>query len=282
MSRLRTALPVLGGFGAGMTFARRSRLASVAVRALSGRRSSSAGHAGIRVDLGPAVGEWSRPALVASLDHTLSDVVGRPVEGAAYSRFGEFEGRHPYSRFLDPDSPYYQAWLGAYVVLDGPDGAFAFSAGDCPRTEDALAVLEADQRLVYRSTGCPHRFDGGRCTRPVGSILLHPPREDGWWRLRGEADSWSNYCRGGGGSDIWGRTLYGVVPAADEHDVDDYHPLRYTGEFWIRHDDALRATCCAFMIAPRFADRSGREHFSGEALLAEVAERLSLVRFARG
>ena len=281
MSRVTTALSVLGGLGAGAAYTRRSRLRSIALRFLSGRRPNPARSAGITVDLGPPVGAWSRPALVASLDRALSEVVGRPVEGAAFSRFGEFEGRRAYSRFLDPDSPYYQAWLGAYVVLDGPDGAFAFSGGDRPRAEDALAVLEADQRLVYRSTGCRNRFDDGRCTRLAGSILTYPPREDGWWRLRGEADSWSSYCRGGRGSDFWGRSLYGVIPASDEHDVDDFHALRYVGEFWIRHDEALGATCCAFTIAPRFVDRSGRERFPGEALLPAAVERLSSVRFRR-
>ncbi len=281
VSRLTTALPVLGGLTAGLTYNRRSQLRSVAVRALSARRPNSASRAGIRIDLGPTYGDWSRPALVASLDHTLSDVVGRPVEGAACSRFGEFEGRSPYSRFLDPASPHYQAWLGAYVVLDGPDGAFGFAPDGSPRSDDALAVLEADQRLVYASTGCPHRFEDGRCTRLSGSILIYPPREGGWWRLRGEAESWSNYCRGGRDSNVWGRALYGVVPADDEHDVDDFHPLRYSGEFWIRHDDPLGATCCAFLIAPRFVDRSGRERFPGEALLTEAAERLPFVRFER-
>jgi len=281
MSRLRIALLVLGGFGAGLTSSRRARVRSLGVRVLSGRRPNAASRAGIRVDLGPAAGEWSRPPLAASLDHALSDVVGRPLEGAAYSRFGDFEGRRSYSRFLDPDSPYYQAWLGAYVVLDGPQGAFGFGPDGAARPEDALAVLEADQRLVYRSTGCPRRFENGCRTRLVGDPEVAEPEGDGWWRLRGEADTWSSYCRGGRDTNVWGRSLYGVVPTRAEHAVDDFHPARYVGEFWIRHDEALSATCCAFMIAPRYVDRGGQERFPGESLLAESANRLSLVRFPR-
>ena len=120
---------------------------------------------------------------------------------------------------------------------------------------------------------------GARARAPRGWCASS--REDGWWKLRGEAESWSNYCRGGQSSNGWGHALYGVVPADDKHDVDDFHPLRYQGEFRIRHDETLAATCCAFLIAPRFVDRGGRERFPGLSLLTEVADRLSLVRFGR-
>jgi hypothetical protein len=278
----RTFLAVPGGFVVGLTWGRRALLTSFALRLLSSRRSNAAKRARIRVDLGPAVGEWSRPALVASLDHALSNVLGRSVEGAAFSRFGDFEERRPYSRFLDPDSDYYQAWLGAYVVLDGPAGHFGFGPDGVPRVDEALAVLEADQRLVYRSSGCPHRFENDMCTHPIGSLEVLPPAADGWWRLRGEAETWSSYRRGGRGANVWGRLLYGVVPENAEHCVDDYHPLRYVGEFRIRHDDELGATCCAFAISPRFVDRQGRERFASRDLLRDAGDRLGGVCFRRG
>jgi hypothetical protein len=275
----RTVFAALGGLVAGLTWYRRSRISSVAVRALSGRRPNAATRKRIRVDLGAPTGDWSRTALAASLDHTLSEVVGRPVEGAAYSRFGDFEGQRRYSRFLDPTSLYYQAWLGAYVVLDSPDGRFGFSAAGDLRVEDALAVLEADQRLVYRSTGCPNRFSDGRATRALGELAVTPPTNlQPFWRLRGEAESWSNYCRGGKQSNGWGRALYGVVPADARHDVEDFHPLRYVGEFRVFHDEALGATCCSFLIAPRFVDRSGRELFPGQDLL-RYGDALAGIRF---
>jgi hypothetical protein len=248
---------------------------------LSQRRPNAATRNRIRVDLGQPSGDWCRQALAARLDHTLSEVLGRPVEGAAYSRFGDFEPRRPYSSFLDPDSPYYQAWVGAYVVLDDSAGRFGFTPDGSLCVQDVLAVLEADQRLVYRSTGCPHRFDDGRCTRQVGEVEVSSADEDGWLRLRGEAETWSSYERGGRRSNSWGRALYGVVPEDARHEVDDYHPLRYVGEFWIRHDEGLEATCCAFAIAPRFVDRAGVERFPGAELLIRASDVPRYVTFSR-
>ena len=263
----------------------RGLLMSLAVRLLASRLSNAAKRQGLKIRFGRHEGDWIRLTLQADLGKTLSQVLGYPVEAAAYSRFGGFKLSRLYSDFMNPDSPYYQCWLGAYAVFDcEPRKAFGFDAqGELVRG-DALAVLEADQRLVFRSAGCPHRFPDGNAVRLNGQLEGEVREENGlsWWCIWGEADTWSAYHKG---PNPEGRRLrsrvYGMVPHSATHDVDDFHPLRYRGEFWMRHFPEYGATCAKFYICPAYTDQQGPEVNPRQDLIAECQQLLKTITFSQ-
>lgn len=263
----------------------RGLLMSVAVRLLASLLPNGAKRRGLTISLGDHGGSWIRVGLQADLGKTLSQVLSRPVEAVAYSRFGGFNLSRLYSDFVCPDSPYYQAWLGAYVVFDDENRrAFGFDEQGDFVPDEVLAVLEADQRLVYRSAGCPRKFPDGNLVRPRGQLTGEKVKHAGlsWWRISGEADTWSTYHRGGSAQASRLRSkVYGVVPSSAEHEVDDYHPLHYRGEFWMRYFPEYNATCAKFYICPFYVDRFGREIRKGKQIVPECRELLKNITFTQ-
>jgi hypothetical protein len=263
----------------------RGLLTSVAVRLLASRLPNPAKRRGPTISLGDHDGAWIRIGLQANLGKTLSQVLGRPVEAVAYSRFGGFNLSRLYSDFVCPDSPYYQAWLGAYVVFDDEKRrAFGFDELGDFVPDEVLAVLEADQRLVYRSAGCPRKFPDGNLVRLRGELTGEKVEQAGlsWWCISGEADTWSTFHRGASPEASRLRSkVYGVVPASAAYEVDDYHPLCYRGEFWMRYFPEHNATCAKFFICPFYVDRLGREVRKGEQIVPECRELLKNITFAQ-
>jgi hypothetical protein len=262
----------------------RGLLMSLIVRFLASTLPNAAKSHGLAIRFGAHQGSWVRLTLKANLGKILSEVVGRPVEAAAYSKFGGFSLNHVYSDFMNPDSPYYQAWLGAYVVFDDEQRqAFGFDEQGGFVPEEALAVLEADQRLVFESAGCPNEFPDGNVVR-LASELAGDQREvdrQFWWRISGEADTWSVYHRGTRERRGLRSRIYGVVSSSAQHDVDDFHPQRYRGEFWMRYSPEYEATCAKFYIYPYYNDRSGREVTKGEQIVAECQGLLKSITFSK-
>lgn len=262
----------------------RGLLMSLIVRLLASSLPNAAKRQGLAIRFGAHQGGWIRLTLQADLGKTLSQVVGRPVEAAAYSLFGGFNLSRRYSDFMNPYSRYYQAWLGAYVVFDDEQRqAFGFNERGRFIAQDVAAVLEADQRLVYRSAVCPNRFPDGNAVGFTSELVGEQRQVDGesWWRICGEAETWSAYHRGTPeGSSLRSR-VYGIVPSSAEHGVDDYHPLRYKGEFWMRYFPEHEATCAKFYIYPYYSDRHGREVTKGEQIIAECQELLEAITFSK-
>jgi hypothetical protein len=262
----------------------RGLLMSLTIRLLASSLPNAAKDNGLSIRFGAHQDGWIRLTLQANLGKTLSQVVGRPVEAAAYSHFGGFNLNHVYSDFMNPDSVYYQAWLGAYVVFDDEERqAFGFDEQGGLIPEEALAVLEADQRLVYHSAGCPHKFADGNVVRLTSAPVRDQQEVDGqsWWRISGEAETRSVYHRGKSERSSFRRGVYGVVPSSADHDVDDFHPLRYQGEFWVRYFPEFEATCAKFYIYPYYKDKHGKEVIKGEGIVAECQELLASITFSK-
>jgi hypothetical protein len=278
-----TALVVIVFLAAVVAWFYRGLLMSLIVRLLASSLPNAAKRHGLVIRFGAHQGGWIRLTLQADLGKTLSQIVGRPVEAAAYSRFGGFNLNHAYSDYMNPDSPYYQAWLGAYVVFDDQERqAFGFDERGGFIPEEVIAVLEADQRLVYRSTGCSHKFPDGNVVRLTSKFIGEQREVSGqsWCRISGEAETWSAYHRGTPeGSSLRGR-VYGAVPSSAEHDVDDFHALRYRGEFWMRYFPEYKAICAKFYIYPYYDDRYGREATRGEQIVTECQELLKGITFS--
>ena len=276
---------MLLGIGAGFAYMNRGMVRSIAIRLLARSLPNAATKRGVHIDLGPARGGWIRLVLQADLSATLREVTGVPWAAAAYSRFGGFNRSRIYSDFLNPTSPYYQAWFGAYIVFDTSQGEqYGFAADGSPQTQAALDMLEADQRLVYSGAGVDKRFDDERCVRLLGEFQVEQVQEGEhiWWRMTGEAETWSVYYPDGHPRGNWKHFwTYGQVPLLAPHDVEPFHPLRYRGEFWQRHDQRLGATCAKFFVYPEYETRSGRRVTWAEQLVPECQTMLRTVRFYR-
>jgi cob(I)alamin adenosyltransferase len=286
MQPILVALLLALGVGVAFAWLYRGLLMSLAVRLLASCLPNVAKEHGLHIRLGSHRGGWIRLTLQANLGKGLSEIVGHPLEAVAYSRFGGFNLSRLYSDFMNPRSPYYQCWLGAYVVFDSQfRKCFGFDDQGTSVADEVRAALEADQRLVYRSTGCPHRFPDGNAVRLHGELRGERLEVDGlsWWRLRGEADTWSAYHKGASpeASRLRSR-VYGLVPHSEKHQVEDYHPLRYQGEFWLRYFPEFQATCAKFFVWPRYTNRDGGEVSEGRHVAAECDALLRNITFTQG
>src|SRR3990172_6405250 len=217
---------------AGVGWQRRGLLRSLCARRLAAALPNPAKRRGLDIRIPADRGKWIKLTLKVDLGPTLSEVVGYPLEAAAYSHFGGFNLSHVYSDFVNPDSAYYQAWIGAYVVFDRDHlRHFGFDDAGGVVQQSALDALEADQRLVLGGAGCPHRFPDGWRGRGIGDLTVAAPDRDGegWWKLEGKAETWSAYHRGSSSGGHWrSEAGYGRVPVDAPHPVDDFHPLTYS------------------------------------------------------
>jgi hypothetical protein len=267
------------------TYLFQAQLKSLAVRLLAGRLDNPAKTRGIGVDLGPGVPGWLRVPLTGFMSKTLPTVIGHPVQAVAFSRFGGFNLDRRFSDFQNPDSSSYQCWYGAYLVFDNEYRArFGFEADGTASIQDALDALEADQCLVFENAGISRTFEDGRRVRPTAEFVKEQVLEGGrtWWKISGEAQTWSTYHRGRLPGESWKyRWCYGSVPVRCDHGVEDLHPLTYRGEFWVRYEQAVRATCCKFFIYPSYTDRYGVEINKGSPGLVKAGHAaLARIRYS--
>jgi hypothetical protein len=228
---------------------------------------------------------WTRLTLKVDLSHLLSEVTGRPMEHAGYSHFGGFNLSRGYSDLMNPDSIYYEAWLGAYTVFDNEHVKhFGFDGDGRPVVLDALDILEADQRIVFDAAGCLERFPDGRCVRRLGEWTSREVESGGerWWKVEGEAETWSAYHRGKSPDGNW-RHYWpsGEVPPDAPHPVDDFHPMTYVGAIWLRYRPEWQATCAKFYIYPEYTDRNGQTVTRGRQLKAECEGMMEKVMFVK-
>ena len=258
---------------------------SVGIRRLAAALPNPAKRHGLNIDIPIDRGGWIKLTLKVDLSPMLSEVVGYPVEAAAYSHFGGFNLSRVYSDFVNPESDYYQAWIGAYVVFDNERrNQFGFDDEGRPLQQDVLDVLEADQRLVLGGAGCPNRFPDGRRVRLAGDMTATEIDRHGerWWRLDGKAETWSAYHRGSSRDKHWrSEAGYGRVPDDAPHPVDDFHPLTYRGSFWLRYYPEWRATCARFYIIPEDTDRNGRLVTGGQQVEGECQAIVERIVFAK-
>ena len=279
LSALLAVLAVVLGWRA------RGLVKSVSIRRLAAALPNPAKRHGLNIDIPIDRGGWTKLTLKADLSPTLSEVVGYPVEAAAYSHFGGFNLSRVYSDFVNPESDYYQAWVGAYVVFDNERrNHFGFDDEGRPLQRDAMDVLEADQRLVLGGSGCPNRFPDGRRVRLAGDMTATETDRQGerWWRLDGKAETWSAYHRGSSRDRHWrSEAGHGRVPDDAPHPVDDFHQLTYRGSFWLRYFPEWRATCARFYIIPEYTDRSGRLVTRGQQVEGECQAIVERIVFAK-
>lgn len=281
----RLLLVLIAALAVAFVWPRRGHVKSVGIRRLAAALPNPAKRHGLSIDIPIDRGAWTRLTLKVDISPTLSEVVGYPVEAAAYSHYGGFNLSRVYSDFVNPDSSYYQAWIGAYVVFDSERRRhFGFDDEVQPVQQEALDVLEADQRLVLGGADCPNSFPDGRRVRLAGDMTSAEvdSRGERWWRMDGRAETWSAYHRGSVPDGHWrSEAGYGRVPDDASHPVDDYHPLTYSGSFWLRYHPEWQATCARFYIIPEYTDRNGQRVTRGKDVEAECRAIVDRIAFGK-
>ncbi|TET96034.1 MAG: hypothetical protein E3J29_05940 [Dehalococcoidia bacterium] len=281
----RLLLVLLAALAVALGWLGRGLVKSVGIRRLAAALPNPAKSHGLNIDIPVDRGGWTRLTLKVDLSACLSEVVGYPVEAAAYSHYGGFNLSRVYSDFVNPDSDYYQAWIGAYVVFDSERRKhFGFDDEGQPVQQETLDVLEADQRLVLGGAECPNKFPDGRRVRLISDMTVAEVDRDGerWWRMDGKAETWSAYHRGSRPGGHWrSEAGYGRVPDGAPHPVDDFHPLTYNGSFWMRYFPQWQATCARFYIYPEYTDRNGQGVTKGQRVEAECQAIVDRITFAK-
>jgi len=283
MGRLLLALLAVSAIASG--WLGRGLVKSVGIRRLAAVLPNPAKRHGLDINIPVDRGGWTRLTLKVDLSRTLSEVVGHPMEAAAYSHYGGFTLSRVYGDFVNPDSKYYQAWIGAYVVFDNERRQhFGFDDQGHPIQQEALDVMESEQRLVLGSAGCPNKFPDGRRVRLIGDMTVTEVHTGGerWWRMDGRAETWSAYHRGDSPEGHWRSSAgYGRVPDDAAHPVDDFHPLTYSGSFWMLYSPEWQATCAKFYIYPEYTDRNGLRVTKGQQVEGECQAIVDRITFTK-
>ena len=231
---------------------------------------------GVSVELPRNVRGWMPGGVsidfASNLGTFLADEVGHPCTGVNNYIMGAFT-KHGCSGLMDPTSPYYNAWVGCYVIFDDANVThFGFAGDGSPIVETLGAVAKSDQRIVLTGANCPHpfRFD-------MSNVRISTRREpDGeWCVLESDIETWSPFHQGrraGAASRFY--LMFGAPPAGVTFDVDEFHPATYIGSMWARYDASLKATFCRFCNSARWTDRNGKVHSTEELIGGQQQEML--------
>lgn len=105
---------------------------------------------GIYLDFGQIPKGWVQAIHPADLSSTWHKM-GLPIEGVGYSTIGAIKNGQISTRFI-PDSNYYQAWLGGYLIH--PQTTFGIDKDGEPVFSQFAQVAVADQIYWLRNYGC--------------------------------------------------------------------------------------------------------------------------------
>ncbi|MCL1789744.1 MAG: hypothetical protein FWG40_00035 [Peptococcaceae bacterium] len=209
--------------------------------------------------------DWSSQVSVFRPGDDFAVYMGRDVDLTILYNFGAFAWGDPYSSVLDPDSPYYSAFYGAYIVKD-PQGPFGFTAeGEADPRMLAMITSYDWSDLVLRSLGCASRvtandFLNGDYSETTDVSYAGLP---GWIRMDCAFEGrglWHAYRQ-----NQQGYLQYGMPPK--EGDGEDFAVLTLYGRAYMRYLEDYDVTLYLYIMA---ADREVLEACDGRVLSGAV------------
>jgi hypothetical protein len=231
---------------------------------------------GVQVVLPSHVPGWMPQGVsvdfASNLGRFLAAEVGHPCSGVNNYIMGSFT-RYGCSALADPTSPYYNAWVGCYVIFDDANVThFGFKDDGSPIVDTLGAVAKSDQRIMLTGANCPHffRFE----MHDLRSSTLHDVDGE-WLEFRSNIETWSEFHQGrnpGASSRFY--LLFGSPPPGVAFDVEPFHPVTYAGTMLARYDPKLKATFCRFCNSARWTDRNGAVHSTEDLIGAQQREML--------
>ncbi len=235
---------------------------------------------GVQVVLPRRVPGWMPQGVsvdfASNLGAFLAAEVGHPCTGVNNYMMAAFT-KHGCSGLCDPTSPYYNAWVGCYVIFDDAHVThFGFADDGSPIVETLGAVARSDQRIMLTGSACPHpfRFD-------LHNVRLTTVRDDDgeWLQVQSEIETWSIFHQGrrpGASGHFY--LAFGSPPESATFSVDPFHPITYIGTMQARYDARLKATFCKFCNAARWIDKAGVVHDTEPLIGQQQKEMLRATR----
>ena len=208
----------------------------------------------------------------SNLGSFLAEEVGHPCTGVNNYIQGAFT-KYGCSGLMDPTSPYYNAWVGCYVIFDDEHVThYGFTDDGSPIVEILGAVAKSDQHIVLTGADCPRPFRFEMQDVRIGRLQA----ADGEWvELHSEIETWSPFHQGrrpGASSKFY--LSFGSPPPGVQFDVDEFHSITYIGTMLARYDPRLKATFCKFCNSARWTDRHGTIHSTEEMIGRQQREML--------
>lgn len=248
------------------------------------RQPNSGKQRGVQVVLPRRVPGWMPQGVstdfASNLGSFLAEEVGHPCTGVNNYMMGAFT-RYGCSGLCDPTSPYYNAWVGCYVIFDDERVThYGFKDDGSPIIDILGAVARSDQRIMLTGSNCPHpfRFD-------LGNVRMSRVQEpDGeWLHVRSEVETWSIFHQGrrpGASGHFY--LAFGSPPENVTFDVEPFHSITYVGTMQARYDERLKATFCKFCNSARWTDKKGVVHSTEEQIGEQQKEMLARTRIVEG
>lgn len=180
------------------------------------------------------------------------------VRGVNYYSYGAPTQQGSYAARSDPDSPLYQAWLGAYVVVGALDSASADSSAAQQRWVVALA--ERDQRSWLQAMGDPSPQ-----AQTILPLHLAEARIAGAPRRVFEGEMKSHSDLSAAGTPL--ATAVGMPPELDwMRDLVPFHDVVLHVQAAVWYDRARHVTIIVYAASSQFRTKDGKLSDNGPRL----------------
>jgi hypothetical protein len=175
------------------------------------------------------------------------------------------------SPFLDPLSPYYQAYLGV-VAQQSP------ATDQVPTAEATLSLLQAGRTSLWQAlTGRTDGTPPGAPEAAAAEVVNLPYLTEQGRLVFGTVPGTSLLGACDGGRRPWARVL-GARPRADWRElVEPEHTLQHAF-FAVGWSHPVGIQCCAYGLTARFSDRAGHLHGFDRRVEAELLSLLAGLR----
>lgn len=239
-------------------------IASVAQTASTAVRSGESIQSSLAASFAPFPSDWV-------VEQNVMDPIWEPLgfKGVNFYAYGGPKAPYKFSARSDPESPLYQAWLGAYVV----SGSKAeFDSGNKGQSCEAILKLAVyDQRSWLGAMGDPNPLASAEPNPQFSSILI-----DGSDRTMCSVDMRSHSDIGPDATPL--AKHIGMPPIAQWKDVvPPFHNLilHVSCAWW--YDQRRDVTVIVYSASSAFKRKSGRERDNGHAISSQLREMMSKV-----
>jgi hypothetical protein len=205
-------------------------------------------------------------------EENVMDPIWAPLglHGVNYYLYGGPTAAHAYAARSDPESPLYQAWVGAYVVRGGR-AQFA-SGNEHQSVESARRLAELDQRSWLGATGDPSPLATSHQAFTRDTITIGGVRRT---LYRFDMDSHSDLSAG---QTPLAHHL-GMPPVSSwGNALDPFHPLILHVYCALWRDESRNATIIVYAASSAFTPKSGAARDNGSALDPELRRMMRSAR----
>lgn len=177
----------------------------------------------------------------------LAAYVGKDIDATILYNFGAWHPAEATTHYLDPESPYYNSFYGAYVVRDKAGGSFGFDAAGEPVAEDIAKIPAYDMKvLVFSSIGCPAPVF---TTVPTNSWRQAMLGYDGWFVFDADIRTNGAYHRYDGPHRAYIQYGFPKEPEKLAAPPEDFAPMDMQGRIYGKYFEEAGVSVFFYIIA---------------------------------